>query len=100
MTEHEHAPEPDAGEVEALARLTLPAAFKSRIDMRPMAFDAARLRARVAALEAALRETLAFARALEKHSGRGTGGRRGGAIIARADAALAAPRPAKDGEHG
>lgn len=36
----------------------------------------------------ALQETLAFARALEKQSSRGTAGRRGGAIFARAEAAL------------
>lgn len=40
-----------------------------------------------------LRELLGFARALEKQGSKGTGGRRGGAIFAKAEAALAA----KDG---
>ncbi|WP_028710562.1 hypothetical protein [Paracoccus pantotrophus] len=45
----------------------------------------------------ALEELLGFARALEKQSSKGTGGRRGGAIFARADAAL---RALKGGAHG
>ena len=56
-----------------------------------------RLRAVDAELVEALEKTLGFARALEKHSGKGAGGRRGGSIFAKADAALSKAEGRNDG---
>ena len=55
--------------------------------------DLARLCDRVEALERALRELLPVAEAFEKQASKGTGGRRGGAVFARARAVLGETPP-------
>ena len=56
---------------------------------RPIAAANARLIAAAPDMLAALKATLAFAEVLEKRSGRGVSSRRGGAIFAKARAAIA-----------
>ena len=57
-------------------------------DVRQLIGAIERLRASNAELVEALETTLGFAQALEKRSGMGTGSRRGGAVFAKARAAI------------
>lgn len=83
------------------AKAAVQADYEQRIRsaLSPAATSGSEAGGEAVALRKSLAEVLAFARALEKHSGKGTGGRRGGAIFARAEAALATPaHSAKEGQ--